>query len=174
MRTHLLLITALALTATLFTTTAAAADDFGKVVAGYVERVGLHPWDVQVKAKLDTGANTSSIYAVDVHRFKKDDEKWVRFTLVLEDYRDKVHRIETEAKVVRNIRIKDHNDPSSRRAVIALPMCFDGRLRDVEFSLANRKAFIYPVLLGRRFLSGVAVIDPEKTFLTQPACERAE
>lgn len=156
----------------LATLPATASNDleFGKVIAGYVERVTLQPWDIEVKAKLDTGANTSSIYAVDVERFEKDDAEWVRFTLVLEDYEDEVHRVETEAPVARNILIKDHDDPSSRRAVVELPMCFDGRIHNLQFSLADREGFIYPVLLGRRFLNDVAVIDPDRTFLTQSSC----
>ena len=143
----------------------------GKVIAGWVEKVSLQPWNVIVSAKLDTGALTSSIHAEDIERFEKDDERWVRFTLVLEDENDKVHRIETEQALARNVRIKDHDDPSARRAVVELELCFDGRRHRTQFSLADRGDFIYPVLLGRRFMEDVAVVDPESTFLTQARCE---
>ena len=142
----------------------------GKVIAGWVEKVTMQPWDIVVSAKLDTGALTSSIYAVDVERVDRDGERWGRFTLVLEDADDEVHRSETEAPLARSVRIKDHDDPSSRRAVVELALCFDGRKRSTQFSLADRGSFIYPVLLGRRFLEDIAVVDPAATFMTQAEC----
>ena len=160
---------ATAIVAGLVSTSDALADSRtpGKVIAGWVEKVTVKPWDVVVSAKLDTGALTSSIHAEAIERFTRDDEKWVRFTLVLEDEDDEVHRIETEQPLARNVRIKDHDDPSARRAVVELELCFDGRRHRTQFSLADRGDFIYPVLLGRRFMEDVAVVDPEATFLTQ-------
>ena len=162
--------TALVLAALAPQTVAADSRTPGKVIAGWVEKMTVLPWDIVVSAKLDTGALTSSIYAEDIERFEKDDERWVRFTLVLEDADDEGPRIETEAPLTRSVRIKDHDDPSSRRAVVELEFCFDGRRRRTQFSLADRGSFIYPVLLGRRFLEDVAVVDPAATFMTQAAC----
>ena len=143
----------------------------GKVIAGWVERVKvLEGGGIPTKAKLDSGAKTSSIHAEDVERFKKDGERWVRFTLVIEDLDDHVHRVKLEKPVQRNIRVKDHEDEPRRRPIVELPICFDGRTHPVHFSLADRSGFIYPVLLGRRFLDDVAVIDPDATYLTGDSC----
>mgnify|MGYP000684033376 CR=1 FL=1 len=142
----------------------------GKVIAGWVEKTTILPWGVEVPSKLDTGALTSSIFAEEIERFRKDDERWVRFVLVLEDTDDEVQRIPVEVPLARSVRIKDHDDPSSRRAVVELELCFDGRKHVTEFSLADRSQFIYPVLLGRRFMEDVAIVDPSETFLTQAHC----
>ena len=143
----------------------------GKVISGWVERVSVHEGGViATKAKLDTGAKTSSIHAEEIERFEKDGESWVRFTLVLEDLDDEVQRVKLEKPVKRNIRVKDHQDDSRRRPIVELPVCFDGRLHQVHFSLADRSEFIYPVLFGRRFLNDVAVVDAGETFLTAGAC----
>ena len=143
----------------------------GKVIAGWVEKVelGTHQ-PIETKAKLDTGAKTSSIHAENIERFKKDGDRWVRFVLVLEGTDDEVHRVAMEKPIERNIRVKDHDDPSSRRPIVELPMCFDGRVHNVDFSLADRSGFIYSVLIGRRFLNDVAVVDAGRTFLTKASC----
>ncbi|MFE8071424.1 RimK/LysX family protein [Marinobacteraceae bacterium S3BR75-40.1] len=152
---------------------AAVADSTtpGKVISGWVEKISFEKVDGVIKAKMDTGANTSSIYADSVERFEKDDEEWVRFEVVLEDVDDEEHRVEMERPVARNVRIKNHDGNHDRRAVVELDFCFDGRRREAEFTLADRSEYIYPVLLGRNFINGVAVIDVEHTFLTQARCE---
>lgn len=56
-----------------------------KPVFGWVEKSTLEPWGVEVKAKLDSGALTSSMDARDIETFDKDGEEWVRFRLELVD-----------------------------------------------------------------------------------------
>lgn len=144
----------------------------GKVIAGWVERiVVLEGGGIRTKAKLDTGAKTSSIHAEGVQTFEKDGDDWVRFTLVIEDLDDEVQRVKLAKPLYRNVRIKDHHDDSRRRPVVELDICFDGRRHEVQFSLADRDDFLYPVLLGRRFLNEVAVVDPDEVYLTQGICE---
>ena len=143
----------------------------GKVIAGWVEKVSIFEGvTIETKAKLDTGARTSSIHAENIERYKKDGDKWVRFVLVLKGTDDETHRVALEKPIQRNIRVKDHDDPASRRPIVELPLCFDGRLHTVEFSLADRSEFIYSVLIGRRFLNDIAVVDAGRTFLTKASC----
>ncbi len=141
----------------------------GKVIAGWVEKVRLPDNDHVIKAKLDTGAKTSSIHAINVEPFEKDDEPWVRFDVVL----DKKPKLITQAMELprhRVVLIKDHDDAADRRPVVMMDICFDGRVHSTQFSLADRGRFVYPVLLGRRFLKDVAVVDADATFLTQASC----
>ena len=153
------------------TSALASSKTAGKVIAGWVEKITVLEDDaIETKAKLDTGANTSSIHAEDIQRFEKDGDDWVRFLLVLKGTDDETHRLALEKPVERNIRVKDHDDPSSRRPIIELPVCFDGRLHSVNFSLADRSEFIYSVLIGRRFLNDIAVVDAGRTFLTKASC----
>jgi hypothetical protein len=142
----------------------------GKVIAGWVEKISIGSPSTLMKAKLDTGAKTSSIHAENVNVFRKDGKRWVRFDLVLKDNQG-ARQIQTfERRRIRKVRIKNHDGEHDRRSIVSLEFCFDGRPHSSEFTLADRSQFIYPVLLGRQFLQDVAVIDPSETFLTQAAC----
>lgn len=150
---------------------AARADDGdakGKVIAGWLEQVTIQASGGVAKAKLDTGAKTSSIHATKIKVFKRNGKKWVRFDLIAGNDPAKTVRVERER--VRRVRIKDHENPSDRRSVVELELCFDGVVRRGEFTLVDRGNFLYPVLLGRRFLAGLAVVDAERTYLTRSTC----
>lgn len=142
----------------------------GKQIAGWVERITLLPSRTIALAKLDTGAKTSSIYAEDIERFVRGGRAYVRYTLVVKESKTAVHRLERESPVVRKVYIKDHDKQSDARPVVELEFCMDGRRHSARFSLVDRGAFLYSVLLGREFLAGSYVVDPETTFLTGASC----
>ena len=54
---------------------------------GFVEWVVMNDTGLRLKARLDTGAKTSSLHAVNVKEFKKDDQKWVKFQIPLADHK---------------------------------------------------------------------------------------
>lgn len=149
---------------------AASSDNPGKVIAGWVEKISLKEHKNILKAKLDSGAKTSSIHAEDIELFKRDGERWVRFNLIVDNEKGKTRTVALEKMRERRVKIKEHDGNHDSRPVVKIDICFDGRSYPVEFTLADRSEFIYPVLLGRRFLAGIAVIDPESTFLTQAQC----
>lgn len=147
-----------------------SSQDPGKIIAGWIEKICLVEQSLILKAKLDTGARTSSIHAINVEQFKKNDKDRVRFDLLLTGVNDKQHTIHMERPRARRVRIKNNVGDSDRRVVVELEICFDGRKYTTEFTLANRAEYNYDILLGREFLQGIAVIDPENTFLTQAGC----
>ena len=61
--------------------------------------IGLREWIafpelgmVGLRAKIDTGASTSSLHASDIVPFERDGEKWVRFTAHLGTLVQRRHR----------------------------------------------------------------------------------
>ncbi|MYL24048.1 ATP-dependent zinc protease [Vreelandella massiliensis] len=140
-----------------------------KTLLGRNEWVGLPGIGTYLKARIDSGANTSSLSAQDVTRFERDGEDWVRFKLalndddvVVEDKRDKW----IEAPIERRVRvIQATNGEGDSRPVISLLMTLGPIRENVEFTLNDRSHLSYPVLLGRRFLLDIAIIDVAETYV---------
>jgi hypothetical protein len=137
-------------------------------IFGWVERVELLDGQISLKAKLDTGARTSSLDATNIERFSRDGERYVRFVLADPDTETE---ITLERPLVRNVRIVSHSGENQRRAVVTLPICYGPWHEEIEFSLIDRSNFIYPVLLGRSALEGRVLVDSEATFANYPDCD---
>lgn len=137
-------------------------------IYGWVERVELTGIDLTIKAKLDTGAATSSLDATEIEPFVKNGKDWVAFTVT--DPRKK-QSIRVEKKVERVVRIVRHNGRHQRRFVVKMGVCLGTDQRTIEVSLIDRSEFIYPMLLGRSALREIAVVDPDVTFTARPACK---
>ena len=145
-----------------------------KITAGWVENVCVEGQEFLVKAKLDSRAKTSSIYAEDIERFTKDNEKWVRFTLVLKDHSKKLHRIPVTKEFSRRVKIKNHDGEHDRRVTVDLDLIFAGKAYTTEFTLVDRNEYIYPVLLGRSFLADKIQLDTSKTLSIDTQCTIAK
>ncbi|MGJ7456913.1 ATP-dependent zinc protease family protein [Halomonas sp. MA07-2] len=138
-----------------------------KTVVGRSEWIGLPDVGTYLKARVDSGANTSSLSASEITRFERDGANWVRFKLGLTDddvVVDGTSDEWIEAPVERRVRIVQAVGEDSR-PVVSLMMTL-GPIRElVEFTLNDRSHLNYPVLLGRRFLMDIAVIDVAETYL---------
>lgn len=148
-----------------------------RVIFGWIEWIALAPSMMPAKAKLDTGAKTSSLHAKNIEWFEKDGKDWVRFQFSPNTKLSSKRMLEgksknfitIEAPVHRSTLIKQHKRASAERAVILQKFVLDGREYEAEFTLTDRSRFIYPVLLGRGFLEKTAIVDPAHTYLrTQP------
>lgn len=136
-------------------------------VMGWLEHARLPAVSEKVfRAKLDPGAQTSSIHALNIKRFKKGGKRYVRFTFKEVDKLTKeVFEVELVAPLVRNVAIKRHKGKSVKRPVVELEFILGEKTYKTEFSLADRTRFHYPMLLGRRFLQDVALVDSGKKYL---------
>lgn len=138
-----------------------------KTLLGRSEWVGLPSIGTYLKARVDSGANTSSLSASDITRFERDGENWVRFKLALNDDDVVVDRVRNEwieAPILRRVRIVQASGEDSR-PVISLLMTLGPIRENVEFTLNDRTHLDYPVLLGRRFMMDIATIDVAQTYL---------
>lgn len=138
---------------------------------GWVEEGLILPENTRVKFKLDTGALTSSMHAENIDSFKKDSDDWVRFTVELQDM-DSEKQVKTrlERKVVRKIKVRGAGGADSR-PVVMMKVCLGDRVYEDQFSLNDRDKMNYPVLIGRRMLEDVGLVDSSKTFTTEPNCK---
>lgn len=129
---------------------------------GWLESVFIRPWNIRLTAKLDTGAKTSALHSDKVQHFNRDGRDWVRFTLVGEQ---EEKPIVVERPLERTVYIKERHKNASKRDVVVLALCKNGREYQTEFTLVDRSNFNYPLLLGRSFLSDVALVDSSETFI---------
>lgn len=60
------------------------------------------------------------------------------------------------------------------RPVVVLGVCVGSLYRRTQVSLMNRNEFIYPMLLGRRFLFGYAVVNVAKKYTSTPHCRQMQ
>ena len=143
-----------------------------KMILGWLETTQIVGSDMRIKTKLDVGAKTSSMQATNIERFERDGKPWVRFDFTDEDVdTEKERTLRLEGPLVRDVVIKRHGASNITRPVVAREFCLYNQIYRTEFSLTDRGKFNYSILLGRSFLSKVAVIDPSETFLTRPGCE---
>ena len=157
-----------AILAGLLTSSVAMADE--EKVFGWVEKATLQPWDIEVKAKLDSGALTSSLDARDIEIFEQDDEEWVRFRLKLEDQESgEVFSDQIERPMYRELAVRGAGG-RDERPVVLLEVCMGDTIYEEQFSLRDREEMNYPLLLGRRTISHLGLLDVRETFLQAPGC----
>jgi hypothetical protein len=143
-----------------------------KMILGWLETTQILGSDMRIKTKLDVGAKTSSMQATNIQHFEKDGKPWVRFDFTDEDVdTEKVHTLRLEGPLVREAEIKRHGAPSVTRPVVTMAICVYNQLYRTEFTLTDRGNFNYAILLGRSFLSKVALVDASALFLSRPNCE---
>lgn len=140
-----------------------------QVIMGWIEYVYLQDLNGRLKAKLDTGATTSSMRAEVV---KIMDEKHPEKTSVLFKLEDADGKVNTlQRKLVRWVKIKSKDGTHQRRPVVEMDFCIAGHLVKSEVNLAPRADFIYPILVGRNMLRDANIIvDPNRTFTSRARC----
>jgi len=142
-------------------------------IVGWVEFVTIEQHGIVAKAKLDSGAKTSSLHAEDIEYFTRDGQQWVRFEFE-KKARPPKHGMPgvprqkkvVEAPVKRMVRIKQHTVDFVKRPVVELDVKIGDKTYTTEFTLTDRDAFIYPVLLGRRFLESGLIVDSSQIHVT--------
>lgn len=137
----------------------------GKLLLGEYEWVSLPKQQLVLPARIDSGANTSSLHATNLQQFERDGKTWVRFTTHYRPNNDQPAReVMIEAPLVRKVTVTQAAG-SENRPVISLPMQLGALTQPVEFTLTDRSNLTFPILLGRRFFMDIAVIDVSKTYV---------
>ena len=150
-----------------------------KVIYGLSEAVFVEDLGIVLPAKVDSGAESASLSAMNIERFTRDDERWVRFQLAVPG----LDIGEVEMPLAHNVRIKrrasdvegDEKD-YSRRPVVQMRLCVGGREALLDVNLTDRRRFSHPMLLGHEALRAFrALVDAEyDRAMGAPRCEGAE
>jgi hypothetical protein len=146
-----------------------------KVIVGWIEKGRILPEHTTVKIKVDSGALTSSMHAVNIENFTRKGKAWVRYDVPVKDAdTDKQVKMKFERPVYRRILVRGAGG-EDRRPVVKMSMCIGNQTYEEQFSLRDRGDMTYPVLIGRRTIEHIGLIDVSRTFMVELECpETAE
>ncbi|MGD9539125.1 MAG: ATP-dependent zinc protease [Alphaproteobacteria bacterium] len=141
-------------------------DDTAKLVVGWREWVALPSLGLPaIKAKIDTGARTSTLHAFFVEPFTIGAVRRIRFGVHPLQQRDKKVVIGV-ADVVDRRWVSDSGGHTEYRYVISAPVRIGGLELPIELTLTDRDTMRFRLLLGRTALSPRMVVDPSRSFVT--------
>ncbi|MDD7885040.1 30S ribosomal protein S6--L-glutamate ligase [Flavivirga sp. 57AJ16] len=117
-----------------------------------------------IKARVDSGAKTSSIQANNIKTFYKETEEWVRFEVNPLQVNRSIS-IKCEAKIHAKRSIKSSIGIAEERLVIKAPITMGASTFEIELTLANRDSMEFRMLLGREALYNRYLVNPSATYL---------
>jgi hypothetical protein len=117
----------------------------------------------KIKAKIDTGARTSALHAIDIEAMERNQEQWVSFRVPM---MGSTTNRRQKAKVVDQRKIKNTSGRSELRFVVATLLVLGKRQWQIELSLADREQMGFDIILGRTAIRGRNIlVDPGRSFL---------
>lgn len=131
---------------------------------GWREWVRLPELGIErIKAKVDTGARSSSLHAYDLEEFERDGRTWVRFK-VHPIQRNSRKVVEAEAEVLEHRSVRSSSGKATIRPVIVTRVALHGKIWPVELTLAGRDEMGFRMLLGRQAFRGRFLVDAGRSF----------
>jgi hypothetical protein len=130
---------------------------------GWREWVELPDWGLVLKAKIDTGAKSSSLDVANIEHISDDR---VRFDI--HRYRKKDNRITVEADIFRETRVRSSNGQMQTRIVVRTPMILADVRKDILVTLTSRRKMLHRMLLGREALRDDFLIEAGTDHIATP------
>jgi ribosomal protein S6--L-glutamate ligase len=115
-----------------------------------------------IKARVDSGAKTSSLHAFNIRPFEEEGKKYVYFDIHPVDDEKIIHTCKALAVDRRNV--KSSSGEKEKRHVIKTLISLGGLTWDIEVTLTNRDSMGYRMLIGREAMSTKVLIDPDTSF----------
>lgn len=136
-----------------------------KMLVGSKEWCALPELNIPAtKARIDSGAKTSSIHAFNIKKFHRNGETWVSFEVhPLQKNRRTV--IYCERPVIDKRSVKSSSGIAQSRYVISTTLEMGNKSWEIELTLANRDSMGYRMLLGREAMSGRIIVDPAHSYI---------
>jgi len=133
---------------------------------GWREWVGLPELGLSaIKAKVDTGARTSTLHAFELHTFSEHGKPRVKF---------KIHPIQKDtetvvtcvADVIDERFVTDSGGHKEQRLIIMTELTIGCWSWPIEMTLTARDNMMFRMLLGRTAIKNIAMVDPSRSFIT--------
>jgi hypothetical protein len=131
---------------------------------GWREWVSLPDLGVEwTKAKVDTGARSSSLHASDLETFDRDGESWVRFVVSPWQRSDR-DPVTVEAPLHETREVRSSTGQTQTRPVIRTTVRIGGREELIDVTLTDRTDMRFRMLLGRESIKRRFIIDPGRSY----------
>lgn len=134
-----------------------------KITVGVVEDIILSPWGIRFPARIDTGADLSSLDARDMV---------VRNNVAVFTLGKRFGGLQLQLPVVEWAHIQTSTG-TEKRPVVEISICLGSKHFRTLATLKDRGKMIYPFLIGRSALSGDFLVDPSRSRAAQPVCSPA-
>ena len=137
-----------------------------KIAVGWKEWVELPDLGIPaVKAKIDSGAKTSTLHASYIEEYLENGSAMVRFSIRPLRRRTSMI-IECQAQITDKRIVRDSGGHEEERCVISTNISMAGKTWPIEVTLTNRDNMLFRMLLGRTaMIDGHLSIEPEKKYL---------
>jgi len=133
------------------------------IILGWRERLALPTFGIPLlKAKLDTGARSSSLHVDTLESFERDGETWLRFAVNVGGR----HRVNVtcESPALDRRAVTDTGGRRTLRWFIRTEVLLAGQCFSVDINLTDRRHMLFPMLLGRTALHGRFAVDPSLSY----------
>lgn len=137
---------------------------YSSTLTGWREWVSLPEIGVShLKAKIDTGAQTSAIHADDIVEFTREGAEWVRFTVHPWQHNDH-DRTVAELPVHDRRIVRSSSGHSESRLVVRMDIVLCGKRIPTEFTLTSRHEMVFRMLIGREALRQGFIVDSSASY----------
>ena len=134
-------------------------------IIGWREWVALPELNLPaIKAKVDTGARTSTLHAFLIEPYSRDGSDMVRF-LIHPIQRNLDFQIECHAPIYDFREVTDSGGHREMRYVIQSTIVINERSWPIELTLTNRDTMRFRMLLGRRAMENQFLFDPGNSYV---------
>ena len=139
---------------------------FSPQIIGWRETAALPALGIKhIKAKMDSGARTSVLHAVNV----RYDSLLAQVSFTVPPHRNKINvpdsGVHCQATVVDRRLFRSTSGHSEWRYIITTTLCIGAECWRIDLSLAARETMLFPLLLGRKALQRRYLIDVGRSYL---------
>jgi hypothetical protein len=135
-----------------------------KQVIGWVEKAIVQPGNLVLHAKLDTGADNTSIDVQNISAFSRDGRKILRFQVDDREGRT----VDFEKEQVGIEVVPQHSGDDEYRPLVIMEVCLGNECRETLVNLADRSRQDYPLLIGRSFMLDRVIVNPGAQYRAEP------
>lgn len=131
---------------------------------GRRERVGFPAWGLRLRAKVDTGAFSSSLDVAEYEVVETESGSVVRMAIaVSRRHPERVLRV--EEPMVRSVYVRSSSGCRVLRPLIEPVVSMGDVTRRVRLTVTDRSKMRFRMLLGRQAIAGLFLVDVREKYL---------